>query len=459
MHNNIEYRSQNILVFFSALVVSLSIIFGYVVHILIALIFTITIAIIVKYPKRNIILFIILLFPLLPFHVGLDMGKPIPVIKIQRILIFCLVIFWLTDRGRVNIITSIKSYPLWPITGYLALILFGVNIIHGLSISGINNLFSFLIEDCLLAFIVYDYFIKESEQKLLLIVLCVSGCLAAILGVVEYITGFNWNSILPAYREEVEFALNQQERLSQVRIKGAFTHAINFGAALSIFSACLLILFMTTTKKSSRSVIIIFLCIIFACCYFTLSRAPLLMFMMIILFMLLWKNKKVLIIFSLLMIIINFQPIYLDEFKNDIKQLVYDTIKIKGRIGNSTYARIDQYHRSLKYIKERPFFGRGNIVVDDKMLSKTLDNYYLLYILKNGFVGFLALLVLFTVIIKNTFIITKQTRSDFQKNFGVGYLSVTLSILMIWGTVSLTSYMYLFWIMCGMAMRMSKIDT
>ncbi|MDY6894909.1 MAG: O-antigen ligase family protein [Thermotogota bacterium] len=445
-----EYLFASLLTF----LIGVLIVAGYSLHTTVAFLLVAAGIVTIRDPTRNLILLTILLFPLLPFHVGYDLGKPLPVIKLHRVLFTIIFILWLLDRGWRNCLTSLKEYPLWPLTGYVGLVLLGIGIINGADPAAINYIFSFLIENCLLAFFVFDYFRDEREQRKLLTTLCASGLLIAIMGIIEFQIGFNWYSIVPEYREEMSFALNQQIRLDQNRIRGAFTHAINYGATLAIISACFLSLLLNSKKKLSQFIYIASIGTLLASCYFSLSRGPLLMFIIIFLLVFLWKGKRWLIPLLVLLIVLYQQPFLFTEIKDKLNILITDTIHLRGTsIGGSAYMRVKQLDYGLGFIKQRPFFGYG-FAFPGEYISHSIDNFYLRYVLNFGFIGMGTLLILIFAVTKNTLTVANYGKTEFQRSFGVAYLAVICGTIILWFTVAIESYLYWFWIMGGIAMRM-----
>lgn len=411
-----------------------------------------------KDPIKNLILLIILIFPLAPFHVGFDLGRTLPVLKVHRILIFVIYILWFVDyvfRGKKgNFKILAKEYPLWPITGYIGLILLTITIINGSGLNGQFYVISFLVENCLLAFFVYAYFKDEAGQRDLLKILCISGILVAVGGCIEFIIGFNWYSLLPVFREEMDFSLIQQTRLDANRIKGAFTHSINYGATLAIISSCFIPFLISTKKKLLKVSCIASVALLLVSCYLTMSRGPIAIFIFIMLFVLLWKGKRWLLILSIVLTVMYMQPYFLNGVRDNIAILFHDTVySSTTSIGRSSSVRIEQVNIGLGLIKQKPFFGYPYKSLF-MHLRDTIDNYYLKYSLDFGIVGMAALLTLMLVIVRNTLVVVNCGKTEFQKLYGTAYLGVIGGIFLLWLTVSLDDNLYWFWIMCGIAMRM-----
>jgi len=408
----------------------------------------------IKDPVRNLILLIIGSFPLLPFHAGFDPGSPLPVFKVHRAAIATIFMLWVFDRGPKNCLFSLKDYPLWPVTGYVFMGLLSISFINGMNPVTINYVISFLVEECLLAFMVFDYFQDEKQQRGLLNVLCISGLVFAVLGIIEFVIRFNWYSVIPVYREEMTFAQKQMVRFDMNRIRGAFTHPINYGATLAVISACFMTFILTARTGVAKNLYVVSIGIMFVSCYLCLSRGPLLMFFMIILFIILWKRKQWLIYVFLFLTVLYYQPLIFTDITGQIHKLVSETVNLgQTKLGISAYARIQQFHRLLYHIKQKPFLGHGFSYLDSRF-SHSIDIFYLRYCLNFGFIGLGIFLALIFTISKKTIAVATRGISEFQRNFGISYLAVICGVCLLWLTVAIDDYLLWFWIMAGITMRM-----
>lgn len=407
-----------------------------------------------KSPAKNAILLGILLYPMLPFHFGFDIGSGLPVLKLHRVLLLFLYIIWILDRGVNNIKESLSNYPLRRVFVVVGVVLICICILNGGGSRAYNYTFSFLIESCFLSFVVFDYFRDETDQKKLLFIICCSGAIIAISAIFERMVAFNWYSIIPSYREQLDFALESQIRLNDIRVKAAFPHAISFGATVAIIGSISLISLLYETKKSLKFFYLLSTALMLLSCIYTLSRGPLLMFGFITILVLARKAKRWLLIFFLLGFILFTQPFYEFEFVDSVHESIGNFLGANdAEISDSSSARLWQLGTGLSYLAAKPLFGYGFQPIN-KYLDITVDNFYLRYALNFGVIGLASLLCILGLVLKKTGFMVFYAVTRFQQHYAIACLASLISILILWFTVSLEDYMFYFWVMTGILMRM-----
>jgi hypothetical protein len=408
--------------------------------------------VLLKRPAENYMLMTIFLYPLLPFHFGFDPGKPMPVIKLHRLLLISMFVVWFAKRGLSNIRHSVTIYPILRVNVLVISTLTCICLMNNAYFPAYNYLLSFAIESCLVAFIIFDMFRSETEQRRLLKVISLSGVVVAVSGIVERNVGFNWYSLIPSYREEIDYALEQFMRFNETRVRGAFTHAISYGATLALIMPYFVIFLFLTNKRSHKVFCLLSILLTFIGCYLSISRGPIIMFAFMLIFTLSFRAKKWITVAIAILSVLFLQPFVEISSIERVKGIFDVSRGSDTETSDSSYGRVLQFVSAEKFIAQRPLTGYGFKPFNND-LDKTIDNYYLRYILNFGLVGVLSLLVFITVILKKTIYVFKNGATLWQKYVSLVMLASTSGILILWLTVSLEEYLIYFWILTGMVMR------
>nr|WP_319393499.1 O-antigen ligase family protein [uncultured Desulfobacter sp.] len=438
----------------------LAISYGNIIHIIflclpfISLFF---IEFIIKDAIRNSVLLFVIIYPILPFHVGVDFGGGLPVLKLQRVIVFCIICFWLIDRFLLHHSQAVSflKFPLIKQAAFMLLILFICVFASGLNPEAIKYLLSFSIESILLMYVVYDLFKNETEHRRLIIAITISGGIVLLIGTIEHITGQNYYSKFGTFREDMAFAVNQQFRLGLNRVRGAFPHAIDFGAALVIISSLLFIISGFVYRYFLRKLLLcLYICGLVGC-YLSYSRGPMIMWIVIFLFFL-FREKNVKFFLSLLVCAV----LFVSGPENLPFQNVFSaSISAKTGMGSSAFARIEQIRQAIPFISLKPFTGWG-FERTSAYLSRTIDNYYLRMLLNFGILGLFSFLFFYGLLLKKAFLIIRSDigHRNFHSTFSYYYIAVSCSIFILFMTVSLEHYMYLYWVLSGILLRISTLD-
>ncbi|GFO54721.1 hypothetical protein GMSM_17280 [Geomonas sp. Red276] len=408
--------------------------------------------VLLKRPVDNYILLAVFLYPLLPFHFGFDPGKPLPIIKLHRLLLFSVYFVWFAKRGSAAILESLKSYPLYRVTWITVCVLALACLLNRATFQAYNYLLSFVAENCLFSFFVFDYFKSGESQSRLLKTICFSGLTVALLGMVERVIGFNWYSLVPSYREEVDYALEEYTRFDMARVKGAFTHAISFGATTALIMAiCVFFLYQATTRAEKLKWITI-ITLLFLACYLSISRGPLAMFLFILMLMAAYRAKRWASLCLVVAALVIAQPFVEIEALAKVKTMIDSSFNSSGgEMSESSSIRLTQFASAWKFIVARPLTGHGFRPFNND-LDKTIDNFYLRYVLNFGFMGMSAYLLYIVTIFKKSYFVFKNTDTYFNKLFSLTVMASFLGLLLLWCTVSLEEYMFYISIMTGISM-------
>ena len=72
----------------------------------------ISILICIKIKIEHFLLFFILAYPMLPFHVGIDLGSFLPVVRLHRVLVLLLIVCWMSKKNLFSHTDSLFKFPL-----------------------------------------------------------------------------------------------------------------------------------------------------------------------------------------------------------------------------------------------------------------------------------------------------------------------------------------------------------
>jgi hypothetical protein len=398
------------------------------------------IAFFVQNISRNSILLLIFLYPLLPFHVGIDLGGAMPVLKSQRIVMILVIIFWLTDRFIINNRKDglLLNFPFIKWIGVVVFCCIVCVVGSGGNPVAIKYIFGLFFESYLLMIIVWDIFQTEKDQKILLLAICFSGVVLFLVGLLEYISGENYYAKFGIFREEMTFAIEQYIRFGLNRVRGAFPHAISYGAASVIIGALVFVLPSFIKTKPINKLVPYFYGISLIMCYFSYSRGPIVMWTVPLLFFLLKERIKLLI--SCLLLVFIAATVGLNE-EFFLVKLFNESLNLKSNIGTSSYARIELIKQAFPFIMQKPITGWG-FYPTNSYLDITIDNYYIKLLLNFGFLGLIAITSMYIVISMSAFWIFRNNFNKFQNDFSYFFVSVSLSIFILFLVVGIEHYMY-----------------
>jgi hypothetical protein len=336
----------------------------------------------------------LVLFTLMPSTLALQAGAF--ELTFQRILLVVVTLFWvrwLVSRRQPIEIPFVRLVAAWWVANLLAFI-FAVD--HGLSVKW---LLSFSTEIVLFYMIVSTTLTDAESLSGAFRALCISGSVIAILGVIEYYTGFNpalqWMGII--------------EPKDDTDVIVTFRHRILFGYSMAMSFP--LLLTMACRAQARMAVMIGIVLLTIAACYFSGSRGP--WFSVAIAGAMMYvfgsqKIRKVLRIFAylaVLMIIV--RPGVRDTIR-DLTESTFDPDSYRGR---SYYYRKELWPVALSLAEVSPvrtLFGYGGLSTEAMDLSdrfeyggstfhtgfSSWDNNYACDLVEFGYVG-LGLEILF----------------------------------------------------------------
>lgn len=399
--------------------------------------------------KRVVIIFI-LIYPLLPYLFGINIGGGVPVFRAHRIAILGLMVFLMSKGLLIRyytefIKTNLFSYPLL----FVILSSFLTAFLSKAVMSTFFFIFSFIFELLLLAVVVFSIFRTREDIESLIKTLCVSALLLCVFGLVEKITQFNVYTTFGAFSPELSRALSLQIRDGTVRIQGPFDHSIAFGGYL--------VAMLPLIMYRYRGNIVYFnavLAMIMAAVISTQSRSAILMSCLICAFYFFFIGKKNFMP-SLVLII----PVLI-VFAGDISTFVSRINPLSSTsqdAASSTSARYMQLVHMFNVIKQNPVFGAGitpppGIMLQYNVIENSIDNFYLLYTYFFGIVGILSYLVfIMTTIIKP---FTRSSANLRRDTLMILVLTGIVSFYLINTIVALWSFHFVYWILLGILARL-----
>ena len=398
--------------------------------------------------------FFILLYPVLPFHVGVDLGSNLPVIRLHRLLLLFLMLCWLSKKPISTTLKSLFKFPLTYLL-WVAIPIYLISYLARLNFKGwVFFMGNFFLENFMIAFIFYDVLKEKTMREMKQVLLCIAVSVLApfFLGAIEYESGFNIFSKIEPYREVLKEAFPLQTRLGVVRIRGPFVHSISYGLFFAMAVPSGLLLFALKRHIAHRRSIMlgIFLLICFIGSYLSLSRIAVLTFFTNSLILLGFSNIFIAVIFSTLIFFIFAQPFSIYGMKERIALLAggilgggYQT----GEMTSSAYQRIEQITVNWNAILNAPFLGMGGLGP-----IGLIDSNYFLIMVNSGILGLIAYLSFFILPLVLSFKMFVSATNKLYRNIGFYTIIIIVNTFLIFSVLSLTDYLYLIWIYIGIFM-------
>ncbi len=403
--------------------------------------------------EKKIILFIFLIYTLLPSLWGARIIPGVPVLKSHRVVAILLILLLLKKGELGNYFINFFKENIFSIPILLILISVTISTVLSSGVgSSVNYLLSFIFEKILLAIIIFNVFKKREDIEKLINVLCISVIIVSFFGLYEKITEFNVFTIFGTYNPEWD--LEHQMRGGEIRINGPFAHSIAFGTSLSMLFPLFLYKYKNDFLKLIASTVIILPVI-----YFTQSRASQIGFLIVVALHYLFIEKK-----NLNIIFISILPLFVLKIHKIFvffRELNPFTVQ-EVNAASSSDARLTQFLFYKEFIKDNIIFGagyvnapyimRGNYKGGEGDYNNSIDNFYLLYSFFYGLVGLLTWIYLTIEIFRKS--IKYYGRDIFKETLVFYLLSAIVSFTIINVVVGLFSYHYIFWIYIGILTRL-----
>ncbi len=416
------------------------------------------------------LLFAVLLFLIIPRYLGFDLGRGMPIINVQRILLGVLYIVWFLNKsikGEKFITRTPLNFPiliLFCIQGLATIFAYDIH-------SSVKNLGFYLFEHYLLYFMILDTFRTKEQVKKLINTVLASGVIICLLGVVEFITQYNVFSPIVPVREIMSSARIIQMRFGLPRVEVSFGHAIALGTYLVLLIPLCLWKLRISRVDWKRFFwyfsFILFIFVLFA----TLSRGTWLGFFIAGLLLLgLWKTRFFcyLIPIILIGIIVLLQPWFFSKQIDQVKLGFIESID-PTKLGssaeqNAEYISSSEFRlylvkKGLPFTFQRPLVGYGlkNISFAVEKWSPGLggiDNYYLNVVFQAGYFALLMVSLILVIIIKTLWNYSRKTTDRENKLLAEVLFSTIIGFCFVLLTSSLSDPFFLLWILAAISMRL-----
>lgn len=382
------------------------------------------------------------IYPFMPALAGLNLGGGLPVLRSHRILTLLMIMF-LIRKGvwyqyyknffRANlfaiplILVSITMF----LSSFLSPYYAKPSIFYSISI---------IVEFVFLSVLVYNVFTTREDVEKLVFAWCIACVFLCFLGLIEAVTQYNFYTKFGVFDPVYLDSMDHQMRGGKIRIFTAFDHSISYAAYLSISFPLFLYKFKNNKFVYFASIGLILLTILAS-----QSRAGIISFMAVFFFYFLFINRARIIFVMLFSIpIIFFKITELVEYVNKLNPFA----STSAEMASSANARSTQFLYMIKLINESPLVGYGFAPSP----IGSIDNYYLLYTFYYGYLGIIALFILFF----SALIIP-------VKNYGKKIFSDDLMFMLMLGIVAfiiinavaaLWSFHFLFYVYIGIMTRL-----
>lgn len=392
--------------------------------------------------EKKFIRIFFIVYPLLPFLAGINLGAGVPVLRPHRVAVL-LLLFFLTSKGLlIRCYSDFLKSNIFTFNIILILVSMAVTSIFSDSIQG--TLFftlSLILEFYIFTVVVFSIFKTEEDINHLLNSIMISCIILCTLGLFEKISAYNFYAEFGVFDNQYSHSLTHQMREGGIRIKASFDHSISYSA----YIVMLLPLFL---HKYRNNFILfnLFVLLIMSALFASQSRAGMLGAGIIFILYFIFierKNMSLLIVLSIPIILYKASDIAL--FFINLNPFTTTSTEM----ADSTAARGEQLLILIEFIKQNIVFGYGLIPIQ----LRSVDNFYLLYIFQFGIVGLISYVALiFTIIIKTFKIIFKK----FSENDILLFLTFSIIVFFIINAVvALWTYHYIFYAYIGIIARLT----
>ncbi len=399
-----------------------------------------------------VLLLTIFAFPLVPLYVGFDL-KGMVVVNPQRVLIIGLYIAWALKkiyRGEKVLLRTPLNFGL---AVFLLVRLFGIvfSIDFGVSLSRyLAQFFTFY----LFYFLLIDSISSKKQIDRVLRTVALSAGAVSFLGILEFVTKFNFYSYLNPSRATIALTASQiQSRMGLLRIEGALGHSIVMGMFLALIVPICLGQFIAAGSKKGKTWLLGGL-LISAAAGLTFSRATWIGLGFILIAFALRYPRHFLPYVSVIIIGATVTLFGLSRGR-DVRTFVERTTESakKADLPYSTAFRVKQIKTGWPVVLQRPLTGHGIDHAKKVTRLRAIDNYYLTLMLESGIPSLFAFLFLLSLVFSKLKRVVR-TSPDFEtRNLAFSIFISLASFVIILGFVSLTQVFFIWWVLAAMGMR------
>ncbi len=376
-----------------------------------------------------------------------------PRFTIHRIILICLLIFWLLQKKeRGFTLTRFTLFPQFIVVAIVNLIsmLLSVDLMFSF-----KTYLSFTLE-MFLFFIILTVTLKQTHDCIKLLKYIYAGLfITAILGIIEKKTGFNpVDAYLPGYiRRDILVP----------DVLSTFPHRILFGLGMAMAWPLALGLSEVEPSGWKKGLYLFSIPVVMLACYFSDSRGPWLASILAALIMFLMgsrsiKKKLVFFVFACIIVLI-FKPGVRDTLDSKVAE-TKDKDSFKGQTYQYRWELWSVAYSGIRKSLKTLAIGIGpgasevksyEIILSDtgdKFVIESWDNEYAATLLETGFLGLCAILLLDLSIITNLFRSVKSSLPHYR-DLTAGILASITALVFMMTNVKMFSVQinYLMWML------------
>lgn len=412
--------------------------------------------------KNKLLKFYIFILPLIPITFAIDFGESLPLFTFSRIVLILLILLeLLKSKGKIVIFNN-KALRMIVVGYFLTL---GITNLINFSTTSTMGIINVFLEQIITIYIVVKNFKEEDLDSYLKIVTRVSFIMA-ILGIVEFTTGFNMYSLLEiTTRENLRSVSSYYSRMGVNRVEASFGHALGYGLYLVLFIPIVYMYGQLTASKNEKIKVNLTVFLMITNLFLTLSRSSILVFIIELFLYYVMSNRETKskgMIFSFFLVIVLGITVSIPELK-DVKLVstINDSITsvVDVIFGTNITSTFDTQDNSNPYIYRlylikytftqqkisQLFLGRGigflrfgGLILDipefykthGKLLTVSIDNFYILNVLQSGVFSIVGLCISFVIVLKQSYQVIKlNTKSSlFAKGFFIGFIGYIIHL-------------------------------
>lgn len=410
------------------------------------------------------------LYGILPDACAIEISSSLPLITVDRILIFVLfVAVMYKKRGALKLSLS-REFYIYVVVNIIVSI---INLRYGAG--ELNQLFIYVYEQLLVVILLYNCIDDEVEFEKCIDYLIAGGTILAIMAILQFLLRFDLSSAL-MWADPRAF-VRIEDRMGHMRACATF-NALSYGCYSAFLSIIIVYRYMKTKKK--QFVIALALDLLALMC--TLSRSAILSLGIVVVFMVFTTRGRMIrnfyryIILALIIVciaIIVF-PTAFDVFQQvflSIMNTLGANYELSSEFGtnatNGTYSRLRQWSSVLYMFRDNNLlFGYGyNGFVNGAVkyfnfregywhVAKELDVGFVAFLINGGMVGLVSY---FVFLIRPYFKIKKYV-SKRKWNFGnmYAYMAILFVLLEIMTSFGVRHFEWLIFALIWIWLKMGK---
>ncbi len=409
-----------------------------------------------------IFLIIVCFIQILP-HLELIITPKIRIFTPQKLIYYLGVLFVIdiTIRRKIGGLIS-KTETIIIVSFILSMVISSISgVLPKLSLINVARHLGYILMYIMISNIFMSY--KDIERVLF--------CLIPV-GVVFFLLGvFIYHDISQLDSVDVGYRTADGTRIERIT---AFNMNANSSAYIAVFLLVITIFFFLKTRFKEKQLFVYYpLMILFSYIYInTLARGPFVCLIIALIsisyFYPMYKRRRELITFALilfltsLMIALPYSALHERILRGTAGVLQLENVQ--GYEADMSYQRVEMVLMGIDLIKERPFFGRGFLDLEENLLllpfnvSNINHFFYIQFAVYVGIIGLLLYLLFFVTVIKRFFESIRRLKKDGQSSYVLGSFLLGLFVIAFAkGIFAPTEYDI--WIAAGLCSAFCKIES